>query len=95
MALGSQGGTYNATVIPPGHGGAPYGMSSGDPLIGGSTGGNGGFSTGNGGLGGGGGGALQISSAVSIRIDASVNAGGGGGGGGGAGSPARMDPALP
>jgi len=83
---GSQGSTYNATIIPAGHGGAVYGMSSGDPLIGGSPGGNGGFSIGAVGLGGGGGGALQISSAISIRIEASVNAGGGGGGGGLGGS---------
>jgi len=80
--LGSQGSTYRPTVIPAGPAGAPYGMSSGDPLLGGSPGGNGGFSTGSVGLGGGGGGALQISSAVSIHIKASVNAGGGGGGGG-------------
>ncbi len=83
---GSQGSTFNPTIIPAGYGGAPYGMTTADPLTGGSPGGNGGFRTGNVGLGGGGGGALQISSAVSIRIEASINAGGGGGGGGGEGS---------
>jgi hypothetical protein len=84
--IGSQGSTNKPTVIPAGSGGPSYGMSSGDPLMGGSPGGKGGFAFGPVGLGGGGGGALQISSAISIRLDASVNAGGGGGGGGGAGS---------
>jgi hypothetical protein len=84
--LGAQGGSQNASSIPAGHGGALYGTSPDAPLIGGSSGGKGGFSTGGAGAGGAGGGALQISSAVSITIMAEINASGGGGTGGGVGS---------
>jgi len=59
--------------------GMTYGAGPGDPLVGGSPGGHGGY---DGGGGGGGGGALQISSASSIVLASGwINAGGGGGAG--------------
>lgn len=94
--MGGAGGTTNAGLIPAGAAGMRYGLTPADPLVGGSSGGQGGFSNGPFGVGGGGGGALQISSAVSITVLAagSIKATGGGGtsgaggfvGGGGGGS---------
>lgn len=90
-SLGAPGGPPGNIQFPGGSSGLIYGMQPDAPLVGGSSGGNGGFSAA---AGGGGGGALQISSRVSISIDAAtINAGGGGGafgggrgGGGGAGA---------
>lgn len=78
---GAEGGSRDATLAPPGLGGAVYGGSASDPLVGGSPGGNGGAASGA----GGGGGALQLSAAGSIEIAAAINAGGGGGTGNGIG----------
>jgi len=81
-SLGGPGGTSDPTRIPAGASGARYGGRATDPLFGGSPGGPGGFAdSGGGGGGGGGGGALQLSSARSIRVSATINAGGGGGSG--------------
>jgi hypothetical protein len=79
---GGPGGTFDPPTIPAGSGGATYGARPDDPLIGGSSGGNGGFAFAPAGLGGGGGGAVQISSAVSVEVSATIDAGGGGGRGG-------------
>ncbi|HWO26999.1 MAG TPA: hypothetical protein VNO30_50060 [Kofleriaceae bacterium] len=85
--MGGPGGTSSATMIPAGASGMRYGMTPADPLVGGSSGGLGGFSTGVVGAGGAGGGAIQISSAVSITVlsSGSIKAGGGGGANGGTG----------
>jgi hypothetical protein len=83
---GAAGGTNS---LPAGAGGATYGgMGPTAPLVGGSRGGDGGFSTGGPGAGGGGGGALQISSAISIHVTSTgeIKAAGGGGRGGGGGN---------
>ncbi|HEX4416795.1 MAG TPA: hypothetical protein VH165_02800 [Kofleriaceae bacterium] len=83
--LGGPGGTSDTTHTPAGASGVRYGMQPADPLVGGSPGGAGGFGSGTTAQGGAGGGALQLSSAVSIRVSATINAGGGGGGTGGSG----------
>lgn len=85
--VGAAGGTNNSTSYPAGAGGPTYGMGPADTLVGGARGGHGGFSLGSvgaPGTGGAGGGALQISSALSIEIDAAghLKASGGGGAGG-------------
>lgn len=84
--VGGLGGSMDATGTPPGSHGVVYGTDPDAPLVGGSPGGDGGFTSAPQGLGGAGGGALQISSAVSIQISGTLNAGGGGGRGGGTGS---------
>ncbi|HEY0190515.1 MAG TPA: hypothetical protein VGC42_05290 [Kofleriaceae bacterium] len=78
---GGNGGSKTPALAPPGLGGATYGGSPADPLIGGSAGAHGGVAVGA----GGGGGALQLSSAVSIEVAGVIQAGGGGGTGNGAG----------
>lgn len=103
-SVGARGGTRDTTNIPAGVAGSVYSSVPGDPLIGGSAGGRGGFSTGITGLGGGGGGALQLSSAISISVTATINANGGGGisgangplggGGGGAGGELLLEAPL-
>lgn len=78
---GAPGGA--SSMCAAGTGGMIYGMQSADPLLGGSSGGDGGRSV----QGGEGGGALQISSAISISISSTgqIKSGGGGGDGGGGG----------
>lgn len=74
-AFGARGGEGGSAV---GVSGAPYGIDSLVPLLGGSGGGGAGC----GGGGGGGGGAIQLVAADTIVVAGQINAGGCGGGGG-------------
>jgi hypothetical protein len=79
---GGSGGDGGSGAVG-GAGGAAIAPDELSPLVGGSGGGLGFGSEGSEADGGGGGGALQITSAVSIRISGAIRAGGGGGGQGG------------